>query len=216
MDQEEQVQTRGDLKKARIEEAVSRMRRKFKILVGSILLGIIVVTGVIVLIMRMPKLVPPGDTFANLGQQHVTLDYKFTYNSNPPSSGPHYPDPANWGIYDYEVNDKIFMHNMEHGGIWISYRPRVSGKAIEDLKSIVKEFDASQIVMGPRSANDADIAVAAWTHVYKLNLTGEGLTDTQKQNIKVFYGAYKNKGPEFVPNMQGIDPKKVAGGSVSK
>ena len=215
MDQQEQVQTRGDLKKARVDEAVRRMHRKSRMLIGGIVLGVVGITGVIVWIARMPKPVPPGDTFANLGQQHVTLDYKFTYNSNPPSSGPHYPDPANWGMYDYEVNDKIFMHNMEHGGIWISYRLSTleQAKAIDDLKSIVKEFDGSQIVMGPRSANDADIAIAAWTHVYKFDLTSkeDGLTDKQKENIRLFYRAYKNKGPEFVPGMPGIDPKSVQG-----
>ena len=209
MEPQEQIPTKGDLKKARVDEAVRRMRRKFWILVGSILLGVAVIAGIIIWIIRMPKPVPPGDTFAAQGQEHVALDYQFSYNSNPPTSGPHYSDPANWGMYDYEVADKIFMHNLEHGGIWISYRPTISPKAIDDLKSIVNGFDGSQIVMGPRSANDADIAIAAWTHLYKFNLTGEGLTDKQKEDIRTFYMALKNHAPEFVPGMAGIDPKSV-------
>ena len=208
--------SQGELKKNRIDQAIRRARMKLMILWGSVAVGVILIVGIIIWIARMPKPVPPGVAFAGLGQEHVALNYQFSYNSNPPTSGPHYPDPANWGIYDYEVADKIFIHNLEHGGIWISYRPNVSVKAIDDLKGIVKEFDGSQIVMGPRSANDMDIAVAAWTHLYKFNLTGDGLTDKQKEDIRTFYMALKNHGPEFVPGMAGIDPKSVPGGALSK
>ena len=216
MEQEEQIFVKSDSKKARIDAAIRRARMKFMITWGSVTAGVILIAGIIIWIARMPKPVPPGDTFVGQGQEHVALNYLFTYNSNPPTSGPHYSDPGNWGIYDYEVADKIFIHNLEHGGIWISYRPGVSAKAIEDLKSIVNEFDGSQIVMEPRSANDTDVAIAAWTHVYKFNLAGDGLTDKQKEDIRTFYMALKNHGPEFVPGMPGIDPKSVPGGALTK
>ena len=205
-----------DVKRMRIDQAIRRARMKMVMVVGSIVAGIALVTGISVWIARMPKPVAPGVTFENQGQQHVGLDYQFTYNSNPPTSGPHYADPGNWAIYDYEVNDKILIHNMEHGGIWISYKPGISAKAIEDLKGIIKEFDGSQIVMDPRSTNDTDVAVAAWTHLYTFNLEGDGLTDTQKENIRSFYKILKNHGPEFVPGMSGIDPKSVPGGMGAK
>ena len=211
MEQQEQIFQKEDSKKARIDQAIRRARMRLIILWGSVAAGIILIVGIIIWIARMPAPIPPGVAFAGQGQEHVDLSYQFSYNSNPPTSGPHYSSPAGWSIYDYEVADKIFIHNLEHGGIWISYRPGISAKAIEDLKSIVNEFYGSQIVMAPRSANDTDIAVAAWMHLYKFDLTGDGLTDKQKEDIRTFYMALKNHGPEFVPGMTGIDPKSVPG-----
>lgn len=213
---QEKIITKGDFKKVRIDQAIRRMRMKRFMIAGSILVGIIFISALIWWISRVSNITPPGDTFTTQGQEHVQLDYQFIYNSNPPTSGPHYFDPANWSIYDYEVNDKIFIHNLEHGGIWISYRPSVSAQAVNDLKRIVEQFGGSQIIMSPRSSNDTDIAVVAWTHVYKFNLTGDGLTDEQKEGIRNFYKALKNHGPEFVPGMAGIDPKSVPGGVVDK
>ncbi len=37
------------------------------------------------------------------------------YNSNPPSSGPHWTSPAAKGIYDDAHADQEFIHNLEHG-----------------------------------------------------------------------------------------------------
>ena len=151
-----------------------------------------------------------GETLSDQGQDHAPLGTAFAYNSNPPSSGPHFTSPANWGVYDYEVNDQIFLHNLEHGGIWISYRPSVPADAVEELKAIAEEFGKSKIVMAPRSANDADIAIVAWTRVRKFDLSAEQLTDQQKGDIRNFYKAYKNRGPEFVPDTApGIDPKSA-------
>jgi len=154
----------------------------------------------------------PGVFYPSVGAEHIPLGSPppTAYNSNPPSSGGHFRAQANWGIYDYEVHDQIFIHNLEHGGIWIAYKPDVSAKAIEQLKEIVQEYGGSKLVMGPRFANDADIAVVAWTRVLKFDLSGEGLSDAETKQIQGFYKSYKNHGPEFVPDtMPGVDPKSV-------
>ncbi|MBI4134805.1 MAG: DUF3105 domain-containing protein [Candidatus Sungbacteria bacterium] len=154
----------------------------------------------------------PGKTYEDIGNQHIALSAPLPkpYNSNPPSSGAHFASPANWGVYDYEVNDKIFIHNLEHGGIWISYRPSVPTAVLEELGAIIQEYGGSKLVMAPRSANDMDIAVAAWTHVYAFNLESGALADARKEEVRAFYRAYKNRGPEFVPDsIPGVDPKAV-------
>lgn len=210
-EKQEQQESKGDIKRNRIDEAVRRRNMRRVFIAGGVLAGIGLIGGLIVYAGRHKEAEPAGVmTYANQGQDHVPLDHQFTYNSNPPTSGPHYATPANWGVYDYEANDKIFIHNLEHGGIWISYRPGISPQVVEDLKAVVNEFGGSKIVMAPRSANDADIAVAAWTHLVKIDHVGQMLTDEEKDRIRSFYRAYKNRGPEFVPDMMpGIDPKSV-------
>lgn len=202
--------TKGGVKRERAASAARRTRIK-KIAVwitacAAVVIAIWTVTGY----SRRSQKDILGEQSASQGQQHVALDYQFDYNSNPPTSGPHYRSPANWGAYDYEVNDKIFIHNMEHGGIWIAYKPSIDPHVVEHLKSIMDEFGGSKIVMAPRAANDSDIAVAAWTHLLKVNLADGDITDEQINQIRAFYKSYKNKGPEFVPDtMPGIDPRLV-------
>lgn len=152
----------------------------------------------------------PGESFASQGQDHVALRTPFEYNSNPPSSGPHYQSQANWGIYDHEVLDQIFIHNLEHGGIWIAYRPTIAPQALEDLKALVKELAGRKIVMAPRAANDADVALVSWTRVLKFDLVGSGLSPDQQALVRAFHRAWINHSPEQVPDfMPGVDPKSV-------
>ena len=197
-------------KQSRVEAAIRRktMRRIFYTALAVFIVGGGIWVGVWYSGRYSRSL--PGQFFSDEGQEHVALDYQFIYNSNPPSSGPHYGSPADWGVYDYEVNDKIFIHNLEHGGVWISYRPDVESRVIEHLKSIVEEFGGSKIVMAPRSANDSDIAVAAWTRVLKFDLGNQDISEEQLNQIRAFYKTYRNRGPEFVPDtMPGVDPKSV-------
>lgn len=204
----EQPPLKPDIKKLRIEEAIKRNRRKKLLLALYIALGIGAIVALSVWWARRPVPPTPGAIYEDQKQEHVPLEEKHTYNSNPPSSGPHFGSPANWGIYDYEVNDKIFIHNLEHGGIWIAYRPSIGADAAGELKAIIDSYGGSKFVMAPRAANDADIAIAAWTHVYKFDLSGGHLSQQQKTDIITFYKKLKNHGPEDVPDfMAGIDPK---------
>lgn len=199
-------------KKSRIDEAIRRRKNRRILWIVAILLAIIAVIWLIVWLVSRSAKNAPGVSYEEVGREHIDLQAPLpkAYNSNPPSSGAHYASPANSDTYDYEVNDKIFIHNLEHGGIWIAYRPSVSAQVIEDLKGIVKEFSGSKIVMAPRSANDADIAIVAWNRVLKFNLANGVLSDQQKNELRRFYRAFKNHGPEFVPeDMGGVDPKSV-------
>lgn len=207
-------------KKSRIDEAIRRRKIRRALWTTGILLAVVAVIWLIVWLTLASAKNAPGVPYEEVGREHIDLRASLPkpYNSNPPSSGAHYPSPANWGIYDYEVNDKIFIHNLEHGGIWVAYRSSVPAKVVEDLKGIVNEFGGSKIVMAPRSANDSDIAIVAWTRVLKFDLTGSAasvkespyLSDKQKDGIRQFYRAFKNHGPEFVPeDMAGVDPKTV-------
>lgn len=209
---QENFQPKSEFKKYRTDQALQRKKTKRFIWIVAVI--IILVGGIywIVSYNKAREANLPGVYYPEIGAEHIGLNDAppKPYNSNPPSSGGHYGQQANWGIYDYEVNDRIFMHNLEHGGIWIAYRPTTSLAIVDDLKGIIKEFGGSKIVMAPRSANDADIAVAAWTRVFKFDVVGERLTDSEKDQIRAFYRGLKNRGPEFVPDtIPGIDPKSV-------
>lgn len=115
------------------------------------------------------------------GAQHAP------YNSNPPTSGPHYVQPAAWGIYDKELPDEQLIHNEEHGGIWISYKD-IDSETMEKL-NIIGKSNPGSVVVTPRAANDSKIALASWGRLEKLDTYDEA-------KILEFIKANKNKSPE--------------------
>jgi hypothetical protein len=115
------------------------------------------------------------------GQEHPP------YNSNPPTSGPHYVQPANWGVYDDVLVDEQVVHNLEHGGIWITYKD-----LDEEQLSILDQIARSNfgaVVLSPRPTNDTKVAIASWGRLEKVDLIDE-------QYINNFIRANKNKSPE--------------------
>lgn len=146
-----------------------------------------------------PKAPPIGETHPNLGQKHIPDGSAHDpYNSDLPSSGPHYAKPAAWGISDKEIPDETLIHNMEHGGIVIAYRPDLAAEQITKLKSLVmglgesSQFKEVKAVLVPRSANTKSIELGAWTYTLNLDSLDEA-------KITDFYNGHLDKGPELVP-----------------
>ena len=128
-----------------------------------------------------------------IGREHITQGTAVsTYNSNPPSSGSHWPSPAKNGIYDTQLADEQLIHDLEHGYIWISYKSDVSDDVKGELKKIVND-DNWKIVLGPRDKNETMIALVAWGRVLKLDTP-----DYDK--IRDFIKTYRNRGPEKTPD----------------
>jgi len=65
----------------------------------------------------------PGVKVADLGREHVAPEQvaSTTYNSNPPSSGPHLETWVKAGIYDAPQSEGELIHSLEHGYVIISY-----------------------------------------------------------------------------------------------
>lgn len=113
------------------------------------------------------------------------------YNSNPPTGGWHYNQPAAAGIYDTELPDEQVVHNLEHGHVWISYRPALDKDSVNKIADIAISY-SSKIIVTPRAKNDSLIAVAAWEHLMKLD-------SFQGDKILAFIKQFRNKGPEMIP-----------------
>lgn len=119
------------------------------------------------------------------------------YNSNPPTSGPHYVKTAKTGFREEIIPDENLVHNLEHGDVWISFKPNIS----EAVKNELKDLAALKVVVTPRPANEFDIALAAWGRLDTFNVLGESLTEAEETRISDFIKRYLNKGPEKVSGM---------------
>lgn len=132
---------------------------------------------------------------ADLGRTHVDEGTKTTYNSNPPTSGPHYPVWEKYGIKDKEVADELLVHSLEHGYIIMSYNcaKLPEGTPCESLKrqltDLAQEKRIWKLIVIPRPNLDVPLALTAWTYIDKMN-------QFDKARAIAFIDAFRDKGPE--------------------
>jgi uncharacterized protein DUF3105 len=136
--------------------------------------------------------------------RHVErLPKGFKYNTNPPTSGLHYPVTILWGIYDSPVNRLRSVHNLEHGGIMIHYGPNVPGGTVEQLGEFYRD-DPNGLVISPLPSLGNKISLAAWTFdLARLNegdYEGEGhlalMPRFDEDVFRAFVDEYRFQGPE--------------------
>jgi hypothetical protein len=121
------------------------------------------------------------------GREHVQTGTSVAYKTNPPTSGGHLGEAEGWGVYKDEITDEAAVHNLEHGGIWISYKD-IPDEQIAVLEQIGKDNPGS-VVVSPRTANDDKIIVASWGRMMKLESADNVI-------IQKYIDIYKNQSPE--------------------
>lgn len=132
----------------------------------------------------------PVRTFPELARDHIAPNApRPKYNSNPPTSGPHRAQPANWGSYDQTVDDVILVHNLEHGGIVVHYKGLPSRQA-DRLSAIADDYD-NGVITEPDSKSPAPLALTAWRKLMTCQKFSEVV-------VRDFVSEYCNKGPEKV------------------
>ena len=89
---------------------------------------------------RLPVTEDQNVAYPDLGQEHIPVGAEHPpYNSNPPSSGWHYAETAKLGFYDVDEStpaDENLIHNLEHGEIWVAYRPPLRPVIEAELKKV--------------------------------------------------------------------------------
>jgi len=128
--------------------------------------GILVIGGGIYLLSQLPsKDSSPAAAGPDLSQSvtfeganHVGEGESILYQSNPPTSGSHWFTPLRTGVYETEKPDGAIIHSLEHGKVWVSYRPSIPEETKQALKELLK--GDSQVILTPRSKNDTDIGLS--------------------------------------------------------
>lgn len=176
-----------------------RIRRTGKIVFGIFAIGGLLAGGVAFFLRNGAEQFPFGIDYSVSypiqGRDHIALGApRPDYNSDPPTSGAHYPQPASRGVHNEELSDEQLLHNLEHGEVWIAYRPNLPDEVVDELKRITRRN--TKIVLAPRTRNNTDIAVAAWGRLDAFNIEQDVFN---AQRIEDFITRYRNKGPELVP-----------------
>ena len=194
--QERKLLEEREREQARKKLEQARTLKSF--LVGGIIILLIGGAGLFIWSLYEPLGQDYSQAMPFEGQTHMAEGASVEYKTNPPTSGSHWPIPLRDGIYDKEKPDEAVVHSMEHGRAIISYKPSLPTHAIEKLRDIAGQ---NAVILVPRSKNETDIALTAWTRLDAFNLNPDGAFDEKR--VKDFIRRYKNKGPENVPGMAG-------------
>lgn len=91
---------------------------------------------------------------------NVHVNGAVNYAQSPPVGGEHSPSWQNCGIYAEAIRSETAVHSLEHGAVWITYRPDLPADQVEQLRSLVR--GRSYTLLSPYPDLDRPIAASAW------------------------------------------------------
>ncbi len=200
----EQRQARAEAQRRKLLAHHRTARLKQLTAVSIIGLAVIgVVAGFLVLSGAFRESLAPGSgTFAQArtvpdeGQQHVAAGTVVNYSNRPPASGPHYESEAPYAFFDKEVPTGNWLHNLEHGGVVVLYRPDLvttsdiaALRTVHDNAPISRQWRTAKMVVVPYNDMDHAVTAVAWDHIDEMDSVDTG-------QILGFYRAFVDRGPE--------------------
>ncbi|MFV2176109.1 DUF3105 domain-containing protein [Actinomadura sp. LOL_016] len=99
------------------------------------------------------------------------------YEDAPPMGGAHDPMWQNCDgiVYGDALRDENAVHSLEHGAVWITYRPGLAAGQVESLREKVES--TSYTFMSPYPSQDSPITLTAWGSQLDLQDAGDARLD---------------------------------------
>jgi Protein of unknown function (DUF3105) len=124
------------------------------------------------------------------------------WNTDPPTSGPHYGVTLIYGAYTEPIEIGRVVHNLEHGAIFILYGDEVSAATVAQLKTFYDSHENGTI-LAPYPRLGDKIALGAWNAdglPEASSARGSGIlaecTKFDQAAFDAFFSAFQFKGPE--------------------
>jgi hypothetical protein len=97
------------------------------------------------------------------------------YPQTPPAGGPHHPRWQNCGFYTEPVRAEHAVHSLEHGAVWITYRPGLPA----DQVSAIREAGRDQpfVLASPYPGLPTDVVLSAWGYQLRLESVDPAVMD---------------------------------------
>jgi hypothetical protein len=144
---------------------------------------------------------------------HDHVDGPVAYAVTPPVGGPHNPVWMNAGVYTEPIPSERAVHNLEHGAVWITYRPDLSST---DVTALVDLFKKQSMIAEPQDGgrsnrfmdvspwadNDlpAPIVISSWGYQLKV----QSPTDPRLQQFIDAFRHNPKYSPEYGAAVDGI------------
>ena len=126
----------------------------------------------------------PGLKMPDQGNLHIASETTphEAYNSDPPTSGPHLPYIAPWGVHTRPIPHELQVHNLEDGGVVVQYSCECPD-IVTRLRDIVNPYDRN-VILAPYPGMKSRIALTAWTRIDTMDQLDEA-------RVRRFIDAYR-------------------------
>ena len=173
-------------KSGKREQMRSRQRRqqmRSNLIWSGLGLAALVVIGAMVWQGARPR---AGEEMPVMQSDHIPTDSDpGEYSTNPPTSGPHTPYLADWGVHKIPVPLEIQVHNLEDGGVMVQYAcEKPCDELVKQLEALAAKHD--RLIVAPYPLMNSKIALTAWQRI-------ETLDSFDEKRINDFIQAYIGK-----------------------
>jgi hypothetical protein len=100
----------------------------------------------------------------------------------PPTNGNHAPLWQNCGFYREPVRDRRAVHSMDHGVVWITYRPDLPKRQLETLRPYGNE---NYVMVSPYPGQDAPVIATSWRVQLELDTADDPRLDQFVNEFKI-------------------------------
>ncbi len=151
------------------------------------------------------------------GLSHDHVEGPVRYVVTPPVGGPHNQAWMNAGIYSKPIPAERAVHNLEHGAVWITYRPDLPASQVASLRAFVSH--QSEIAGSDGQSNryidlspwnDASlpsaIVISSWGHQLRVSQAND-------PRLQRFVDTFRNSAkytPELGAPVDGV-PVQIGG-----
>ena len=111
-----------------------------------------------------------------------------SYSESPPMGGAHNVVWQNCGIYEAPIHNEHAVHSMEHGAVWITYRPGLPPDQVERLRALASD---DFLLLSPYPGLAQPVVASAWNRQL-------GFERADDPGLPAFIGRFKNN-PETTP-----------------
>jgi hypothetical protein len=143
---------------------------------------------------------------AQPGRHSLGPDETANWNTDPPTSGPHFGFDNNqnqgtviWGAYEEPLQLARVVHNLEHGGIYIFYGDGVPETTVEQLRAFYDDHEKGTL-LAPYPKLGGQIALGAWVSAGE---EAKGYLakcpSFDEDAFSAFLSGFQFKGPERFP-----------------
>lgn len=183
-------------KRQQMHEHHRKQKVRTNLIWGGVGAVVVVIIGIIIWQAARPA---EGESIpVMVSSPHISTDTDpGKYNSDPPTSGPHYPEEAREGFYDknnYKFPAGYLVHNLEHGYVIFWYNCDLFDETgcadlKEQIQSTMDDLGGVKLIAYPWPSLDVPLVMTSWGRLQRFETF-------DSEQAKAFYSANLNKAPE--------------------
>jgi hypothetical protein len=168
--------------------AYERERRQWlltRIGLGVVALLLVAAVGYVVFASMQRGQVPEGTREFTVEAGHTAETV--AYDPTPPVGGEHEGTPQTCGDYVTPIRSENAVHSLEHGAVWITYRPDLAPDQVDRLRTLAE--DEAKVLVSPFADLPAPVVVSSWGRQLRLD-------SAEDDRLGQFVQRFRNDAPE--------------------